>query len=78
MLLCQKKIKKDADIHPLHTFVLLCITAVICHGSSSFINLIISPSTQNSECSRNNKEKNAPPHSSRSAAYAALEASLEL
>lgn len=70
--------KKDADIHPLHTFVLLCIAAAIGHGSGSFINLIISPSTQNSECSRNNKEKRAPPHSSGSAAYVTLEATLEL
>lgn len=56
----RRKMKKDADIHPMHSFVSLYITAVICHRSGSFINLIPSAPTQNSECSRNNKEKKCP------------------
>lgn len=76
MLLCQEKKKKKKML----TFIpcIPCIATVICHGSSSFINLILYVSTRNSNGSRNNKEKSAPPHSSRSAAYAALEATLEL
>lgn len=48
-----------------HPFALPRITAAVGHGSSSFIDLISTLSTQNSTCSRNNREKRAPPHSSR-------------